>query len=716
MPRHEVATPPVERSRATKWLVAVGSLALFAAVAWIDSLTAKELTFTVLYLVPIAIAVWFVGPGFSLALCFLAAVTSFVLELRDGIVPTVAVWNEGVRLSIYLLFHSLLRYFREHRHGAPGPTRIRRWIAVAAVVPMVALAGAGVFRATPAEEWLRAMTAPTKPEPVAERDPFAELALLVGEATRASRPLLLGSRDPNGPTCVSVPRAGDAKDGLPSLKGDLDGGPGTSLAVLHSLDRREIQSPLGDFKWHQTRLRRFLENNIARGVAADGLAQQAAAQAREFLATANTWTAVPAEVTAINFTGHDDWPSYCVTSLGLAIGRKDLAEARTWARELAAATLWMDDLLRWRSFLYQDFLTALDFQARCESLFDSAESRPEKYDPESTPSRFPAGVLGLNGRNNYYEVERQAERLFSMPADRLAELEHNGHRTPGSAWVPPEERDAFLQLRSVLSPDNQRTWDLAGESPYEHAFLVNMLFRARSVGTLHDLQTVLKACDAHNPRADVGALMDVLMYRGHSFAGIEWADRFQPQLTAAAAKIAPGQTDLAAARAAWQWTNQFYRPVNYGLTLTLRDALDQRKLDCVRATDMIATIYRDAGRGRMGNVRWCSESSGHSLAAYLGPDDPRSKPLVLDGLMPPGEPEVWPDCYFHGHKWPPELDSNRPPYAMELYTRGIDGYVWTQGYIVRGPNAGLLMTAAIPFTRQFPADSTRKVFDTTEPK
>jgi hypothetical protein len=53
---------------------------------------------------------------------------------------------------------------------------------------------------------------------------------------------------------------------------------------------------------------------------------------------------------------------------------------------------------------------------------------------------------------------------------------------------------------------------------------------------------------------------------------------------------------------------------------------------------------------------------------------------------------------------------------MELYTRGIDNYVWTQGYIVRGPNAGLLMTAAIPFSKQFPAESTRKVFDATEPK
>ena len=40
-------------------------------------------------------------------------------------------------------------------------------------------------------------------------------------------------------------------------------------------------------------------------------------------------------------------------------------------------------------------------------------------------SQFPAGVLGLNSKGNYYEIERQAERLFSMPADRLFALEEN---------------------------------------------------------------------------------------------------------------------------------------------------------------------------------------------------------------------------------------------------------------------------------------------------
>ena len=54
--------------------------------------------------------------------------------------------------------------------------------------------------------------------------------------------------------------------------------------------------------------------------------------------------------------------------------------------------------------------------------------------------------------------------------------------------------------------------------------------------------------------------------------------------------------------------------------------------------------------------------------------------------------------------------NNKPPYAMELYVRGLDSYVWLQGYIVRGPNAGWLTTAAIPYSKHFSAGTQEKVF------
>ena len=77
---------------------------------------------------------------------------------------------------------------------------------------------------------------------------------------------------------------------------------------------------------------------------------------------------------------------------------------------------------------------------------------------------------------------------------------------------------------------------------------------------------------------------------------------------------------------------------------------------------------------------------------------------------------MWPDCYFHGHAWPTGLENNAQPYAAELYVRGLDSYIWAEGYIIRGPNAGWMTTAAIPYSVHRKDASTRKVFDGPYPQ
>jgi hypothetical protein len=214
--------------------------------------------------------------------------------------------------------------------------------------------------------------------------------------------------------------------------------------------------------------------------------------------------------------------------------------------------------------------------------------------------------------------------------------------------------------------------------------------------------------------------MGVLMYRGHSFAGLEWGDRFQPELLKAGEEIPASMSDSDALLAAAGWTNRFYREAGseYGMTFTLRDALEQKRLDCVRATDMIGAIFRNAGRPRFGHVRWCAETNAHSVAAYLGRDsaDQRPQTLLEDGLQPTTQPEHWPDAYFHGHAWPEGLTPTPTPYAVELYVRGLDSYLWGEGYIVRGPNAGTLTTARIPFFQHRQDQSSQKIFNGPYPR
>jgi hypothetical protein len=245
-----------------------------------------------------------------------------------------------------------------------------------------------------------------------------------------------------------------------------------------------------------------------------------------------------------------------------------------------------------------------------------------------------------------------------------------------------------------------------------------MLYRATNADTADELADALKKFDAQKPHAREQELMSGLMYRGHSFAGLEWGDRYQPELIKAADEISPSESDIKVMEDACQWTNKFYRaPATYGVTFTLRSALEQKRLDCVRATDMIGAIYRNAGRSGFGHVRWCCETGGHSVAAYLSPDSSgKVRAQLFDGLNPPAEPELWPNCYFNGHEWPVGLQDNAQPYAAELYIRGLDSYIWAEGYVIRGPNAGWYTSADIPYSTHHRGDIHKKVFDGPYPQ
>jgi hypothetical protein len=546
---------------------------------------------------------------------------------------------------------------------------------------------------------------------------MAMLAAKVDEALKSSRPLLLGSRDPRGQSCVAVVHTGDVKDTVPANPGDWNGGPGTTMATLYYFDRQNNKSPLADYTWHQTRLKTYLQNESASNAQALKIAHELAEQSMAFYETACSWSVCPSDLAPVEYTRDNEWPSYCMAALDRAVRAHDLAQVRHSSGELAEAAMSLEDLHRWLGFLVENQLTALDFQSRCQTLFNNAELLHQSYDPQTTVSQFPAGVLSLNGLGNYYEVERQAERLFSMPIDRVSEITLNEHLTPASMWVVPGVRDAFLKLEAVLSPENQKTWEQAAQTPYQHSYLINMLYRCTQANTTDEVAETLKKLDARLPHATVGELTSVLMYRGHSFAGLEWSDRFRPELMAAADEIKEDESDQDALLEACRWTNRFYDPSNYGVTFTLRDALEHKRLDCVRATDMIGAIFRNAGRARFGHVRWCAETAGHSVAAYLGTDsNGHSDVSVADGLNPPAEPEHWPDAYFHGHAWPAGMTSNPTPYCVELYIRGLDSYIWAEGYIVRGPNAGELTTASIPYSTHRKDAATTKVFDGPYPQ
>jgi diguanylate cyclase (GGDEF)-like protein len=93
--------------------IALISLALIAAI---DVLTPKDLSFSVFYFVPVVWAIWFSGRRTSLAIAVLASLAWGFAELAAGITagnPSIAMWNEAMRLGLFMLAWGALSELRD---------------------------------------------------------------------------------------------------------------------------------------------------------------------------------------------------------------------------------------------------------------------------------------------------------------------------------------------------------------------------------------------------------------------------------------------------------------------------------------------------------------------------------------------------------------------------------------------------------------------------
>ena len=203
---------PSQLSPANRWLWGGFALLLLAVVAPLDYVTGRDFSFTLLYLAPIAIAIWLVGAIPALVLCFLAACCSMAGELIHDAPLSAALWNAGGRLGVYLSFYVILGYLREHKTSGVVTPLARKWIAIGAAVPCLAIVAAGIaYHSRPTNGPLLSTAAAASPERLADQNPLAELSSLVQRSLKLSRPLLLGSRDPNGPSCIEISRRATSK-------------------------------------------------------------------------------------------------------------------------------------------------------------------------------------------------------------------------------------------------------------------------------------------------------------------------------------------------------------------------------------------------------------------------------------------------------------------------------------------------------------------------
>jgi len=543
-----------------------------------------------------------------------------------------------------------------------------------------------------------------------------DLASKVNPTMMSSRRVLLGQRDPKGSSCAWIRWQGDTA----LMMGDVTGGPGTQMVALYFGPTRG-KTPRPDYVWHQTVFKPFLEAFLTRNKEVFGPALSLSEQADELASSIRGWTALPKEFSAVGLAQQTHWAGRCAKGLDDAIAQGDLAACKRWADELAAATFAVADLHRWLDFLLKDHLTALGFQAQCEGLFKASDDAyAGGYNPNRNITAFPAGRLGTGGVYNYLEVERQAEWLFRVPQEYLtvktdgtpAAKDDGLAEVPASVWLPPRLRATFVALRKNLSPPNQALWDGAAHSPFDRSYLANMLFRIMQAELVPQVAAVLKRYDTARPEGTRPGLMGVIFYRaGDASGAAEWGDRYEPRLMKIAGELTGANSQVL--MAAQRFTRAFFGGwENYESVVTLREAIETHKMDCVRATDMIGSLYRGSGHPGFYIVRWCAGVAGHSLAAAETIEKGQRRIYIVDGLETDEDlSDQWPSAYFRGPAWPagfvgPKADI----YAVELLGRGLDSYVWLEGYVIRGPNAGDLTRAAVPYMTDRTADGVTRIY------
>lgn len=100
------------------------ALALIFLVGALDYLTGYKLSFSIFYLVPVALAAWYGGRGVGLAICGASATTWLAVDYTGPVVGLpILFWNAAVRLGFFIITAWLLI---ELRHALARQTTLAR--------------------------------------------------------------------------------------------------------------------------------------------------------------------------------------------------------------------------------------------------------------------------------------------------------------------------------------------------------------------------------------------------------------------------------------------------------------------------------------------------------------------------------------------------------------------------------------------------------------
>src|SRR4051812_14315631 len=94
----------LQRLHGSRGLAIAVSVILLIVVAAVDYLTGRDISFALLYLLPISIATWFVNPRAGILFSTIAGVCGLGIGLLGEPRLAVTFWNAGAMFGVYVAF------------------------------------------------------------------------------------------------------------------------------------------------------------------------------------------------------------------------------------------------------------------------------------------------------------------------------------------------------------------------------------------------------------------------------------------------------------------------------------------------------------------------------------------------------------------------------------------------------------------------------------
>lgn len=333
--------------------------------------------------------------------------------------------------------------------------------------------------------------------------------------------------------------------------------------------------------------------------------------------------------------------SYCLRKLSAALAAGRVEQARVWAGETHGAVVRLVDLLRWVDLQTEWIVDLAAVFGSFKPYFDNSDAVLSKVGGWRIFmfGRCPAGQsIQTICSKDVLMVEHLLVDFYTVSRADTVAMGKGGDAA--LLTVTPARRSACRKILAALPARARPIFRKILRTDFELSAFGSNICRYEDEGRLDDLIRSLKRHVANYPDTTVGSMMEIIhIPKGAWCATTTATDRYHPKLIEWAGKVQgkPRKAFLTA----HGFAHKLYSRGGYqGSVKTLTDALKNGRMDCIRISQLIGTVYANAGyiglhpiRVGKGSVREKKvATSGHTLLSVKFADGE----VGVEGLGSPG--------------------------------------------------------------------------------